>query len=146
MKKPNVTMTSALAQMLSGDANQVQRTFPQREAQRDMLEQVVRHVTTTRDHRFQHGDPVHYFACTGPFNSAAQKGLALAFWRYLLPGDLEDDHRIKNANDTEFISFPFIDCMIVAFDGNMVKFMLGCSGLLKAGDPEVSQQEHSIDR
>lgn len=137
MSTPNVTLSSAIMDILSGDTNQVKRSFPQREAQRDMLEQVVRHVAATRDHRFEHGDPVHYFACTGPFSSAAQKGLALSFWRYLVAGDLEDDHRIKRAGSAEVICLPFMDCMVVAFDGTMVKFMLGCSALLKAGEPEA---------
>lgn len=111
--------------------HQEEVSFPMREAQIDMLRQLVESSNTPK--QFSRGDVVHFFGCSGPFNENA-KEMVFMFWRYLIADDEEDKHRITVCSGTELVTYPNIDCMLVAFTGDSVRFELCCSNLLVNGD------------
>jgi hypothetical protein len=132
MAKRGMPTTMGMAQMFSekDDANP---SFPMKEAQRDMLRQVIE-LSEGENLSFKKGDPVHYLDGVGPLISAAKAGMVFAFWRYLDPANPIDLLRMENAREVELVTLPDVDCLIVSFNGRDVTFEISCSRLLVPGD------------
>jgi hypothetical protein len=127
-------LPASLMQMLS-DQTEDEPSFPMKEAQADMLRQVVERVRSkVARPSLKLGDPVHYGPGIGPMKSNAKEALVFIFWRYLNLDTTEDDRRIAMATESDIYTFPTIDCLIAWFSGQEVQFHLSCSQLLLPGD------------
>ena len=128
------------------DRNESSKSYPTKEAQIDMLGQLVEFYANVPFYVI--GDTLEFFACSGPLTRDARTGLIPIFWRYLhlSPGYsskdefwVEDNERIKHMCDTEAATLPFVDCMIAYYTGTGITFGLACSALLR----RVEKSEHS---
>ena len=120
-----------LAALFGQQEPQPDPVFPVKEAQREMLAQVC----APKDRRpFERGDPVHYSGPVSPLRRDVKAQLVFVFYRYLEESSVEDDFRTQQAEEIELKALPFFDCLLANYDGQIVKFYLGCTALLTAGD------------
>lgn len=110
-------------------------TFPMKEAQADMIAQVVAASFAKRPN-FERGDAVHFMAGTGPQNKHSRLGLVLRFWRYLDVNNEHDNDLVSGMEEAERVSLPDPDSLTVYFDGSIVGFSVACSYLLLSGDTD----------
>lgn len=125
-----------LAQAMGGfmmeDEEEALPVFPMREAQREMLAELVLATSTAR--RFKKGDPVHYRGPVGPQKQEVIDALVMVFWRYLVADDGEDQVRVDQAHESVLMTLPYVDCLVAYYDGQKVKFHLSCSAMLTEED------------
>ena len=127
---PRKPLPSGFFEMLHGGEPE-EETYPMREAQNDMLDQLLKSAGEER--AFKRGDRVHYFACSGPFAKKIAAGFVFMFWRWLDYSNPEDQSRITNTSEANMVTSPHLDCMIVYYDGKHFRFDLACSKLLVMG-------------
>jgi len=126
------TLPAGLLQML-GDQDDDTPSFPMKEAQADMLRQVVEMSQRDRP-TFKRGDAVRYLEGTGPLVAYAKAGMVFRFWRYLDLTRTLDEAYYEGMSHTERQTIPDPDCLIACFTGREVRFDVSCSYLLLAGD------------
>ncbi len=113
--------------------NDEEPVLPLKEAQDDMLREMLAQVRSAGSRRLEPGAEVHYAAGYGAMVRHARVGLVHRFWRYLDLSSMEDQHRVSEATEIELVVFPHLDCLTVSFDGRNFRFALSCSAMLRLG-------------
>ena len=104
-------------------------TFPHKDGQRYVLAEIAQKSATLK--QFSRGQYVRYIDAAGPLRKESRDGLLLMFWRMLNKADEEDVYRITSTHFAYFKTLPFLDCMLMSYDGNAVQFQLSCSAMLE---------------
>lgn len=121
---------SSFGEMLAaaaGQQDQDEMTFPQREAQRETLLELLKGAGPRK---FKKGTFVRYVPPGGPLTKKATDEAELMFWRYL--DFTREDDKVRVRHSVNFLhALDRLDCLVAWYSGDAIRFNVSSSEMLE---------------